>query len=302
MKLARLLESRPPTTGWLLDPELAAVVRRDGKGTFHCAHAVLPEGLFEIGPIGLQNFDRKRLLELLRPLQQRLAGARRVAIVIPTGWTRSHLLEFDHMPRGSSELHEVVRWRLKKLLPVLPSELRLTVIPYQSGGRRQVLCTSGLDRVLTELEATFADLGVEPGLIAPRLFALAHGVRHHRGLVLTVQYEAGLLALLLLSEGRPSLLRTKLLPPGGEAWSLVTGELHVALTYLRETFAVPEPLPVVASAASTEMEQALSEWWAAQEGVVVESLPVPPCSELGTALDSARLRPVQLVLEQEGLR
>ena len=79
--------------------------------------------------------DRKGLQEVLARLQERVAGCRRAAVIVPTAWVRTHLMDFDELPRRSLELDDVVRWRLKKLLPVLPSELRVSVVAGRAAGR-----------------------------------------------------------------------------------------------------------------------------------------------------------------------
>lgn len=299
MNLRRLLTTPPPTTGWLIQPGLAVVVRRDSRGDLRCAQAPLAESLFEVGPVGLHAVDRKRLAESLRPLHAQL-GSRRPAVVIPTAWVRSHLLDFDHLPRRSAELHEVVRWRLKKLLPVLPAELRLAVLPYPGTTHRQVLCMVGLERALADLEGALADLGIEPGMVTSSLFALAARAPAEVGNLLLVQHEATLLSLLLLTDNRPRLLRTKLLPPGGEAWALATNELQLAVGYLREGLGVSGPIRAVVAAEQTDARTYLAEWWGGQEGVEVETWPVPSCGDAAAGLDPTRLGPLWGVLSSEG--
>jgi hypothetical protein len=291
MRLQRLLESRPTTTAWLLEPGAAVAVRRDRKQGLVCSRVALPPGVVEVGSVGLQGVDRQRLAELVSPLQERVLGIRRAAVVVPTAWVRIHLMDFDHLPRRSSELTEVVRWRLKKLLPVAPSELRIALVPLHAGGSHQVLCVSGLERSFADLEAAFAGVDVEPGLITPRLFALARRARSSGGPQLVVQHEAGFLSLLLTVEGRPRLLRTKPLPPTEEAWALTLHELHLALSYIRDTLEIGSELEVTTSADSDAVEESLRQWWSEQEGVRADLEPLPPCSSTeGGELEVSRLR------------
>jgi hypothetical protein len=215
MNWQRLVTSPQPTTGWLLDGTVVAAVRRDREGTLHCAVEGMPSGAWEVGPVGLQSVDRERLMPALNAVQGRVEGARRAVVVVPTGWVRAHLLDFDEIPRRQAEVDQVVLWRLKKLLPVLPSELRVSTIPQRTGeGQPRLLCMVGVERAISELEESFAAVGVEPGLITPRLFALAQGAGD--GARLLVQQEAGFLSLLLLVDGVPRLQRA---PPGGEVRS-----------------------------------------------------------------------------------
>jgi len=290
MRLQRVLESRPTTSVWLLEPDTAIAVRRDRKGGLTAARVALPPGVVEVGSVGLQVLDRQRLAEQVRPLQERVGGSRRAAVVVPTAWVRTHLLDFDHLPRRGSELVEVVRWRLKKLLPVAPTELRLALVPIHVDGSHQVLCVSALERPLADLEAAFAEVNVEPGLITPRLFALARRVRPGTSPRLVVQHEEGFLSLVLTLDGRPRLLRTKPLPPTDEAWALTLRELHLALSYIRDTLSIDGELAVTTSAGSGAVDESLEQWWTDQEGVRVEAEPVPTCTMLeGSELDPARL-------------
>lgn len=299
MSLRRFLESRPTTSAWLLEPGAAVALRRDRKGGLTCSTAALPAGVVEVGSVGLQGLDCQRLAEVLRPLQERVGGSRRAAVVVPTAWVRTHLLDFDHLPRRGSELVEVVRWRLKKLLPVAPTELRLALVPIHGDSSHQVLCVSALERPLADLEAAFAEVDVEPGLVTARLFALARRERSGTGPHLVVQHEQGFLSLLLTVEGRARLLRTKPLPPTDEAWGLTLRELHLALSYIRDTLSVGGELEVATSADSSAVGESLEQWWSDQEGVRVEPESLPTCSTMeGGELDAGRLRIALSVLRE----
>jgi len=299
-KWKRLLTSPAPTTGWLLDGSSVAAIRRDPKnGILHCAAEAMPEGAVEIGPIGLHAVDRPRLVAALSSVQGRVEGARRAAVALPTGWVRAHLLDFDQLPRRQAEIDQVVLWRLKKLLPVLPSELRVSTVPYRSQeGRQRLLCMVGIDRVLAELEAAFAEVGVDPGMFTPRLFALAHGRDH--GTELVVQQETEFLTLLLVVEGEPRLLRTKPLPSGSEVEDGIRRELHLVTGFMRSNLGVENRITVTISALSDGADQELRAWWSEQEGASVTQdadwLPFvdPAVTE---KLGRARIAPVIAMIE-----
>jgi hypothetical protein len=292
--------SRPTSSAWLLEAGAVTAVRRERKGDLVCSRVALPAGVVEIGSVGLQGIDAPRLAELVRPLQERVGGSRRAAVVIPTAWVRTHLLDFDHLPRRGAELTEVVRWRLKKLLPVAPAELRIALVPIYGEGSQQVLCVSALERSLADVEAAFASVNVEPGLITPRLFALARRTLPGGEPRLVVQHEQGFLSLLLTVEGRPRLLRTKPLPPTDEAWALTLRELHLGLEYIRANLDIGGELSVATSADASPVEESLVQWWSEQEGVRAELESLPSCSAIeGGELDASRLR-IALSVLQDG--
>jgi len=71
MNWERLITSPPPNTGWTLGATDAIVVHRTKGGELHCAAEELPDGGFEVGPVGLQAMDS----EVVVPAFARLKGA-----------------------------------------------------------------------------------------------------------------------------------------------------------------------------------------------------------------------------------
>ncbi len=95
MNWKKLLTTPPPSTCWSLDAQLAAVATRDGKGELIGQVQPLIEGAVEIGPVGLHAVNRELLEPALTEALADLKPSRRVAVVVPTGWIRTHLLDFE---------------------------------------------------------------------------------------------------------------------------------------------------------------------------------------------------------------
>jgi len=304
MNWQRLMISPPPTTGWMLGNGTVAAIRRDPKdGGLRCVKENLPGGACDVGPVGLQAIDRGVLTAVLSAIQGQLEGARRAAVVIPTRWVRSHLFDFDELPRRQVDIDQIVSWRLKKLLPVNPSDLRISSIPLpEAGGRRPLLCMVGVERAFADLESCFASVGVVPGMVAPRVFALAESVR--TGSVLVVQQEAGFLSLILVIEGAPRLLRTKPLASGKDNAPQVRSEVQLAHRFIRDEIGVSAEIQVVVSAESEPIQLELEQWWSDQEGVTLSdtgSIPVFEDQTVVEALGSAWTAPVLQVLDGTSL-
>ncbi len=142
---------------------MAAVVRRQRKAELRCAAVEIPDGTFDVGPVGLQAVDEDQLRPVLTRLQDEVEGSKRAAVVVPTGWLRTHMLEFEELPRRQADIREMVLWRLKKLLPVAPTSLRLaTVTQPPSEGHRRLLVLVGVERAMASLESVFESVGVFP--------------------------------------------------------------------------------------------------------------------------------------------
>ncbi|MCD4747903.1 MAG: hypothetical protein K8R59_00905 [Thermoanaerobaculales bacterium] len=299
MNFRKLISTSPPDTVWQIDQRMAVVVHRNRRGEDRCGAAELPPDLFEVGPVGIQAIDREQLGAVLAPLKERAGGGRRAAVVIPTSWVRTFLLEGEDLPRRQSDLDDVVRWRLKKLLPGAPSDIRLVAAMQPPwGDRRQVLCITAPGRAMNDLEGAFEAIGVWPGLILPRLFALslAPGIGEVARVV--VQQEETMLSLLVIFRSGIRLIRTKLLPTAGGALPGVEREMGLGLTYIREQLGITALLDCIISAADAETNAGLTDWLNSQEGVETRGLLSDACSDpaLAGLVGSARLAPIAAVL------
>ena len=282
MKIPAFLTSPPPATGWTLDTTVAAVVRRHAKTELRCAAVEMPEGAFEIGPVGLQAIDEDVLRPVLARLHDEVEGTNRAAVVVPTGWVRTHLVELEDMPRRQADLHDVIIWRLKKLLPVKPSSLRLaTVVQPMGEGNRRVLVLVGVERALADLESVFESVGVSPGLITPRVFAVAD--RADPGDTrLSIQQEAGFLSLMLLAGNEPRVVRTK--PLAGNDWSVVERELGLTMGFIESSMGIEEPLTVGLSIEDSALDENLRSWVGSRDGLSLASAAPPSLAFDGTAI------------------
>lgn len=301
-RFQKLLESPPPTTSWTIDRSLVGALRRDPSSGAHWAAEATPEGVFDVGPVGLQSVDRRKLMTVLGSIHGRLDGARRAAVVVPSAWTRSYRLEFAELPRRHGELEQVVQWRLKKLLPVPPSELRMSLAPLApADGVRPLLAMVALERAVAELEGAFRDVGIEPGMITGRNFALA-GYGGDGGARMIVQQEDGLLSLMLLDGDALRLIRTKPLAASGRLGDIVRRELGLTLVYIRDTVGVSGDIAFEISADDPTQATEMEQWLSGQPGMVRRAaVDLPQLVEPGAEerLGWARIRPAWSVLTGE---
>ena len=300
MKLDRLLASPPPSTVWVLDDDAVTVARWDRKGSMQLAAARMPSGAVEIGPVGLQAVDVEALSAVLGALNRRVDGSRRPAVAVATRWCRSHLLEMERIPSRRTELEEVVRWRLKKLLPALPSELRLATAPQApDDGRRQLLCVAGFERGFAGLENAFGSVDLEPGLLTPQLLAVGETLGG-TGARLLVQQEPGLFSLLLMQRSAVRLVRTKPLSAAGGVEAAVEQEIRLGVGFIRERLQVEGDLQVTILCQDGDLADGVRAWWSEQEAVIVEEptdLSRWPAGEDRRLAGDARLEVAQRVLD-----
>ncbi len=303
MNWERLYTSPPPSTGWVFDSEMVAVAHRSKTEEIHCAAEDLPAGGLDVGPVGLQAIHGEILAPVLARLKGAAEGTGTAAVIVPTGWLRSFLIDVDRLPRREDEVSDVVRWRLKKLLPIPPSELRLSVIRLpESGGQRRLLVMTGIERAMAAIEACYSAIGVEVGLITTRLFALVPRVAGVTLPTLVIQHEDSFLSLLLLVDGVPRLLRTKPLPTNDGDGKAVLRETMLTLGFVRESVGVEGEIEVRLNSERPEMDTVMRSWLAEQTGLVPAPETVgPPCgpTTVVNRLGAARLAPALAVVSGE---
>jgi len=303
MNWERFFTSPPPSTGWVFDSEMVAVAHRSKTQEVHCAAEDLPAGGLEVGQVGLQAVHDDVLGPVLARLKGAAEGTGTAAVIVPTGWLRSFLLDVDRLPRREDELHDVVRWRLKKLLPVPPNELRLSVVRLpESEGQRRLLVMAGIERAMAAIEACFSAIGVEVGLITTRLFALVPRLAGVARPTLVIQNEERFLSLLLLVDGVPRLLRTKPLPLDDGDGKAVLREATMTLGFIRESVGIDGAIEVRLNSERPEMDAMMRGWLADQTGLVPATEMVgPPCgpTTVVSRLGAARLAPALAVVSGE---
>lgn len=230
---------------------------------------------FSLGPVGLLQVDRQTLAGALTGVLHKLEKVpQQASLVTPNAWVRSVVVEGGALPRQRQEAEDVMRWRLKKLLPCRPEDVRLDFIAGGENGR--VLVLLALDRPLSAVEETFAAAGVQLGRIEPAVLALTQLLPASPAPVLLAAVEERALALVVLSAGRPVLVRHKPLPADSRrADTFISRELARTLAHAREQEKLAGPVTVwLASAGLGGSAEEVERWAAAESGVVVRRLGV----------------------------
>jgi len=268
MKWPAHFSSSPPDTVWSFDAKTAVLLRRDSKLGNRCSAREIPEETFVVGSAGLQAIDQEKLKSLLAELHHSIRASKRPAIVLPTAWMRVFLIEGDDLPKAGQELEDVIRWRLKKILPIPPGDLRLAFSeqgPHRT--KRHVLCSVGIEKALHNLESAFASLGWKPGLILPRVLALSLEIPAMPERRLILQNEEGFFSL-ALAEGESILfLRTKPLPHRGEKLETFTRELVMARSFIRESLEIDEELETLIVTEDLDLTEELGHRLAEIDGL-----------------------------------
>jgi hypothetical protein len=272
MNIHQLLRTPPPTHAFALGEQhlLYGLLSRQHDALLRVEQTGFEAPYFELGPVGVLHVDRQAVAGALGRVTSHLGRRpKRSSVVIPNAWVRSVVLDAVALPRQREEAENVLRWRLKKLLPCRPEDVRLDYIT--GGGSDRVLVVLALDRPLAVLEETFAASGTQVGRIEPAMVALAALVPPVTGPVLLVMLEPRALALVAVAGGNTLLLRHKPLPgESARAATLIQRELSRTLSHLREKENISGAMEAWLACAR-ESGEAVQQW-AAEEGLPVRQL------------------------------
>lgn len=224
----------------------AAFRRESGGLALREFHAVpLPAGLFSASALGAPVADPAALDAAAAALVRR-AGARapHVSLVLPDAWARGMTLEIDDLPAAPDLALEVLRFRLRRLVPFRIEELRLAAAPIERlAGQEEaarVLVLLAAENVCAALERALAAHGAHVGQITnttlARLDAVAAGGRLP-GLAALASVEPEGFAIVFARDGAPVAWRQKSFTEGladADRARLLGGELRLTRTFLAE--------------------------------------------------------------------
>lgn len=241
--------------------------REDGVEIADYRSRELPPAFFQSGPLGgpLSNPDalREQVDALLGDLdaEQRQATGR-ASLVIPDRWLRLVFAEFTELPSAEPSRDEILRFKLRRLVPFRVEELRVRgveVAPLRGQSEpRRMLLGFAIEMLLAQLEGGFAAAGVAIGQISSASLSLAEalcggGEGALPTLLVTVQPEE--YTLLYLCEGEPLLSRYKALEPALDEEAtegLVGRELRLTRSFLEAHAPEPDLARVVLASAPSE--------------------------------------------------
>jgi type IV pilus assembly protein PilM len=129
----------------------------------------LAEGTFTPSMVTPQLANEAALAEALRRLRMETGKWENVSLLLPDAWFRINIMDLPSLPKGENgEALDVVRWSLKRTLPIPPDQLRLSYsVLSRTGMGAKVLAISALDATLTAIERVFAAAGFQVILIEP---------------------------------------------------------------------------------------------------------------------------------------
>jgi hypothetical protein len=205
---------------------------RDRQG-FRCRslrQAALPRDAFHSGLLGGPLRDSAAFQGTVGGLLKSIpGGVRDASLVIPDAWLRVAFTESGELPRTAEQRDEVLRWKLRRLVPFRVDELRVSAaevppLPRQEEPRR-LLLGFAVEQLLAQVEDGFAAHGVRLGQISNTSLSLLSALASSRSDDLTALalVDEGGYSLVFVRGGAPVLHRYKAFSGGGGADGARTG-------------------------------------------------------------------------------
>ncbi|MFC2169098.1 hypothetical protein ACFLRM_00835 [Acidobacteriota bacterium] len=100
---------------------------------------------------------------------------KKIALLLPELSQKSYVLPFDSLPVSHQERARIIRFRIKKQMPLLPEDVRISFDLIRSNHRGKILATIARKSVINEYEDFFSGLGLKiktigiPSLCLPHL-------------------------------------------------------------------------------------------------------------------------------------
>ena len=295
---------------------------RDRQG-FRCRvlrTAAMPRDAFLSGPLGGPLRDPAAFQGIVGGLVKTIpGGVKDASLVIPDAWLRVAFTESGELPRAADQRDEVLRWKLRRLVPFRVDELRVSAaevppLPNQEEPRR-LLLGFAIEQLLAQIEDGFAAHGVRLGQISNASLSMLAALgpleksRADELTALAVVDEHGY-SLVFTRGGAPVLHRYKSLSgasgsagvPDGSRGSLVIRDLKLTRNFLDEHLP-GVPLARVLLAAPPEQEPVWVDLLADRLGEPAAALDgrhLPPLrSEEGTVPSWRELAPLLGAARQE---
>jgi Tfp pilus assembly PilM family ATPase len=123
---------------------------------------------FTPSPVTPQLANESALADTLRRLRMETGKWEKVSLLLPDSWFRINIVDLPSLPERDADATDVVRWSLKRTLPIPPEQLRVAYSVLERKGQgAKVLVLSALEATLAAIEKVFNAAGFDVVLIEP---------------------------------------------------------------------------------------------------------------------------------------
>ena len=197
----------------------------------------LPREIFQSGALGGPLRDHEAFERSLQELLQGLdVDVESASLLLPDDWLRTiRIDEPNDVPTASRE--EVLRWRLKKLVPFPVEDLRVHRVEVEgtSVASSKTLVGFAVEQLLADLEGHFESCAIRIGQLSNRSFCVASALRPVPDLCSVAVLDDHGYSLVFVVEQKALMVRYKALCPGDldqDRESLIRRDLRITRGFL----------------------------------------------------------------------
>ena len=174
----------PPDVAVEIDRAHVAAARlaiRGGQAVI-TAHAseTLPAGAVVPGALALNMPDVPAVAGAIRHTLSQLGGSKptRVSLVLPDTVAKVSLLRLEKVPAKAADLHEIVKWQVRKTAPFPMEQAVLSVVPgaLSPDGASEFVVTVARTDVIHQYEQACVMAGVHAGLVDLSTFSVINSI------------------------------------------------------------------------------------------------------------------------------
>jgi hypothetical protein len=213
-KLGGRFVNRPlPNAVFELTPGRLSGIRVSPRGRTVRGRFIHPFKSAALSP----SFDRPNVIEA-ETIQTAIERGRKflglggasIALLIPEPCVRIFVLTADSVPSSEVERDSFVRWRVGRLMPVMPEDLRIDYDVSSSPGPAKIIVSSAREAVIREYEGLIQSSGMNVGMLTVPSLSLVNllGGGPERSFIL-LNIEADYLSLLAVMDSEWTLYRQK---------------------------------------------------------------------------------------------
>jgi type IV pilus assembly protein PilM len=177
---------------------------------------------------------------LKQALDQVVERDRKVTLVIPDAAVRVLLLDFDSLPEKTSEVLPILRFRLRKLLPIEVDDAAISyqVMTRQDEQVRAVVAVTPRN-TLAEYERVVREAGYEPGAVLPSTLCALAAIPDDTD-ALVINQNSACITTAITRQNEVLLHRTLELPENaGNDIPDIQQAVSVAIAYFEDSLRVP---------------------------------------------------------------
>lgn len=177
---ASWLAAGPVTVAIEIASHRVAVVGVDGRGRTirHAAVEPIPDGAV-VPSLAAPNLPgRDAVASALGQALTRagLGGTRRAAVLVPDGMARVSLLPLESVPPRTSDLDQIVRWRLRKVTPFPLEQAQITYALMRRPPDVMIAAVVARRDVVAEYEHVVATQGIQAGIVDVASFNVMNAI------------------------------------------------------------------------------------------------------------------------------